>query len=116
MARKLKVYQTALGFFDEAIAAPSTKAALEAWGSNSNLFQQRCEQELAKAQAACDKAQQEPEARVSAIEAARAAVEDRARAEDARWQKQKRKLDSRCAAGGVSARTTNGNLVGRTTN
>jgi hypothetical protein len=40
MARKLKVYQTALGFFEEAIAAPSMKAALEAWGSNSNLFHQ----------------------------------------------------------------------------
>jgi hypothetical protein len=38
MARKLKVYQTALGFFDQAIAAPSMKAAPEAWGANSNLF------------------------------------------------------------------------------
>src|SRR5882724_7320218 len=37
MARKLNVYQTSLGFFDQAIAAPSMKAALEAWGSNSNL-------------------------------------------------------------------------------
>jgi colicin import membrane protein len=40
MARKLKTYQTSLGFFDLAIAAPSMKAALEAWGSNSNLFHQ----------------------------------------------------------------------------
>jgi hypothetical protein len=32
MARKLKTYQTSLGFFDQAIAAPSMKAALEAWG------------------------------------------------------------------------------------
>jgi colicin import membrane protein len=40
MARKLKVYQTALGFFDQAVAVPSMKAALEAWGSNSNLFHQ----------------------------------------------------------------------------
>ena len=30
MARKLKTYQTSLGFFDLAIAAPSMKAALEA--------------------------------------------------------------------------------------
>jgi hypothetical protein len=30
MARKLKTYQTSLGFFDQAIAAPSMKAALEA--------------------------------------------------------------------------------------
>lgn len=31
MARKLKTYQTSLGFYDLAIAAPSMKAALEAW-------------------------------------------------------------------------------------
>jgi hypothetical protein len=40
MARKLKVFQTSLGFFDLAIAAPSMKAALEAWGADSNLFHQ----------------------------------------------------------------------------
>src|ERR1700722_19155870 len=38
MVRKLKTYQTSLGFFDQAIAAPSMKAALEAWGADSNLF------------------------------------------------------------------------------
>jgi hypothetical protein len=37
---KLKTYQTSLGFFDLAIAAPSMKAALEAWGADSNLFHQ----------------------------------------------------------------------------
>ncbi len=40
MATKLKTYQASLGFFDMAIAAPSMKAALEAWGSKSNLFHQ----------------------------------------------------------------------------
>src|SRR5215471_556447 len=40
MARTLKTYQTSLGFFDLAVAAPSMKAALEAWGSRSNLFHQ----------------------------------------------------------------------------
>jgi len=40
MPRKLKTYTTSAGFFDLAIAAPSMKAALEAWGSNSNLFHQ----------------------------------------------------------------------------
>jgi hypothetical protein len=40
MARKLKTYQTSLGFFDQAVAAPSMKAALEAWGADSNLFHQ----------------------------------------------------------------------------
>lgn len=39
-ARKLKTYQTSLGFYDLAIAAPSMKAALEAWGAGSNLFHQ----------------------------------------------------------------------------
>jgi len=40
MPKKLKTYQTSLGFFDQAIAAPSMKAALEAWGASSNLFHQ----------------------------------------------------------------------------
>jgi hypothetical protein len=40
MAMKLKTYQTSLGFFDLAIAAPSMKAALEACGADSNLFHQ----------------------------------------------------------------------------
>jgi hypothetical protein len=40
MAKKLKTYQTSLGFHDLAIAAPSMKAALEAWGAGSNLFHQ----------------------------------------------------------------------------
>jgi colicin import membrane protein len=40
MARKLKTYQTSVGFFDLAIAAPSMAAALRAWGSETNLFQQ----------------------------------------------------------------------------
>ena len=40
MARKPKTYQTSVGFYDLAIAAPSMKAALEAWGAGSNLFHQ----------------------------------------------------------------------------
>lgn len=40
MPPKLKVYQTSQGFYDLAIAAPSMKAALEAWGANNNLFHQ----------------------------------------------------------------------------
>ena len=40
MPRKLKVFETSQGFFDLAIAAPSMKAALEAWGASSNLFHQ----------------------------------------------------------------------------
>ena len=40
MPRQLKVYRTSIGFFELAIAAPSMKAALVAWGANSNLFRQ----------------------------------------------------------------------------
>ena len=40
VAKQLKTYLTSLGFFDQAVAAPSMKAALEAWGSKSNLFHQ----------------------------------------------------------------------------
>jgi hypothetical protein len=47
MARKLKTYQTSLGFFEQAIAAPSMKAALEAWGADSNLFHQGAAKESA---------------------------------------------------------------------
>lgn len=35
---KLKVYRTPIGFHDAYVAAPSQKAALEAWGSAANLF------------------------------------------------------------------------------
>lgn len=45
MARKLKTFQTSMGFFDLAIAAPSMKAALEAWGSKTNLFHMKLAQE-----------------------------------------------------------------------
>jgi len=38
--RKLKTYTTSAGFFDLAVAAPSMKAALAAWGAERNLFHQ----------------------------------------------------------------------------
>lgn len=40
MARqlKLKVFRTPIGFHDAYVAAPSRKAALEAWGSDHDLF------------------------------------------------------------------------------
>jgi hypothetical protein len=38
MARKLKTFVTNLGFFELALAAPSMKAALEAWGMGHNAF------------------------------------------------------------------------------
>jgi colicin import membrane protein len=45
MPRKLKTYVTSQGFYDLAVAAPSMKAALEAWGASSNLFHQGFAQE-----------------------------------------------------------------------
>jgi len=41
-ARKqtLKVFRTPIGFHDAYVAAPSQKAALEAWGAEGNLFAQ----------------------------------------------------------------------------
>lgn len=35
---KLKVFRTPIGFHDAYVAAPSQKAALEAWGSDADLF------------------------------------------------------------------------------
>ncbi|HEY0104847.1 MAG TPA: cell envelope biogenesis protein TolA [Rhizomicrobium sp.] len=40
MARKLKAFTTSIGFFDLAVAAPSMKAALQAWDASQNLFHQ----------------------------------------------------------------------------
>lgn len=40
MAKTLKTYITNLGFFELALAAPSMKAALEAWGMGHNAFHQ----------------------------------------------------------------------------
>jgi hypothetical protein len=37
-AAKLKVFRTAVGFHDAYVAAPSKKAALEAWGTKKDLF------------------------------------------------------------------------------
>lgn len=48
MPRKLKTYQTSMGFFELAIAAPSMKAALEAWGAESNLFHQGMAKQVAE--------------------------------------------------------------------
>jgi hypothetical protein len=38
MAKKLKVFRTPIGFHDAYVAAPSQKAALEAWGAGTDLF------------------------------------------------------------------------------
>jgi hypothetical protein len=37
-ASKLKVFRTAAGFYDAFVAAPSQKAAIEAWGADKHVF------------------------------------------------------------------------------
>jgi len=49
---------------------------------------------VAEAQAALDKARREHEENVNAIEAERAALDEREQAEETRWEKQKSKLDT----------------------
>lgn len=39
MPRKLKTFITNLGFFELAVAVPSMKAALDAWGLSHNIFE-----------------------------------------------------------------------------
>lgn len=39
MPRALKVYRTSIGFHDAYIAVPTKKAAVEAWGASSDIFQ-----------------------------------------------------------------------------
>jgi hypothetical protein len=51
---KAKDYQTSLGFYDLAIAAPSMKAALEAWSAGSNLFHQGVAKERITGRGRCD--------------------------------------------------------------
>ena len=38
MPRKLKAFRTPIAFHDAYVAAPTKKAALEAWGTDANLF------------------------------------------------------------------------------
>lgn len=40
MARRLKVFRTHLGFYDMIVAAPSQKAAAQAWGADRHVFAQ----------------------------------------------------------------------------
>ncbi|MCH8615974.1 hypothetical protein LZ016_07660 [Sphingomonas sp. SM33] len=44
--QKLKVFRTPIGFHDAYVAAPSQKAALEAWGAEANLFAQNIAEQV----------------------------------------------------------------------
>lgn len=50
MPRKLKVFRTPTGFHDAYVAAPSRKAALAAWGAESDLFAHGTAEEVTDAQ------------------------------------------------------------------
>jgi hypothetical protein len=49
MPRKLKVFRTAIGFDDAYVAAPSRKAALDAWGAEADLFARGVAEEVTDA-------------------------------------------------------------------
>jgi hypothetical protein len=49
MPRKLKVFRTPTGFHDAYVAAPSRKAALEAWGAATDLFARGSAEEITDA-------------------------------------------------------------------
>jgi len=49
-SQKLKVFRTPIGFHDAYVAAPSQKAALEAWGSESNLFASGAAEQVTEAE------------------------------------------------------------------
>jgi hypothetical protein len=46
MPRKLKVFRTPIGFHDAYVATPTKKAALEAWGTDANLFARGAAEEV----------------------------------------------------------------------
>ena len=61
--QKLKVFRTAAGFDDAFVAAPSRKAALEAWGASTDLFSAGIAEEV-----------RDPESGSSEAKAAKAAL------------------------------------------
>jgi colicin import membrane protein len=89
---KLKTYQTSLGFFEQAIAAPSMKAALKAWDADNNLFHQGVVQAIDKVLAALNKAEQEQRRRAAALRAEIETVEKKLKAEEADWDEEGKRL------------------------
>ena len=79
--RKFKVFRTPIGFHDAYVAAPSRKAALEAWGADSNIFAQGIAEEVT------DPAlMEEPLARPGEIiRRARGSAEEHVAAADSQW-------------------------------
>ena len=91
MARKLKTYQTSLGFFDQAIAAHA-KAALAALGADSNLSHQSAAKHKNNNIAISRPPRQSRTHNITHT-TPRLKRFRRSHAENARWEKQKHKLD-----------------------
>jgi hypothetical protein len=94
---KLKTYVADAGFYEIAVAAPSMKAALAAWGMTHTAFHQgfarqsddaaairKAEKALAQAQAAHDK-------RAAALRRQRDTLDDKITREDEAWRTQEGK-------------------------
>ena len=60
MARKLKVFSADLGFVRAVVAAPSRKAALDAWGVHDDLFARGSAREIADDEALIAEATAKP--------------------------------------------------------
>lgn len=58
--QKLKVFKTPIGFHDAFVAAPSRKAALEAWGAGTDLFSAGIAEEVSDGGKAADAALAKP--------------------------------------------------------
>jgi hypothetical protein len=75
--RKLKVFRTAIGFHDAYVAAPSLKAALEAWGADANIFAQGIAEQVEPDSEPAKRALAEPGTVVKAL---RGSAEDHVKA------------------------------------
>ena len=64
---RMKVFRTAIGFHDAYVAAPSQKAALEAWGADSNIFAQGIAEQVDGDSAPAKQALAEPGTVVKAL-------------------------------------------------
>lgn len=60
MARKLKVFSADLGFVRAVVAAPSRKAALDAWGVHDDLFARGSAREITDDEALIEEATAKP--------------------------------------------------------
>ena len=97
MAGKLKTFTTTSGFFDLAVAAPSMKAALDLWAPSSissrTALRDRPTSDRAAAQAALEEAQAAHARTLREIGKAQARLDRKTSGEEARWKREKERLD-----------------------